>query len=170
MRAFRFVIATILAVALAHVSSGAMAQAAQQVQLTEKNIQNFIAAQKDMAPILQKLQGGPNDKPDPKIEAQLEAVAKKSGFANLAEYDSIADNINLLMSCIDPKTKAFSEPKIALQKKIDELKADKNIPAAQKKQMLDDLNEALKTAEPIKYKSNIELVTKYYDKLDSAMQ
>jgi hypothetical protein len=74
------------------------------------------------------------------------------------------------MSCIDPKTKAFSEPKVAMQKQIDEIKADKTIPEPQKKKLLEDLNEALKTAEPIKFPGNIELVKKNYDKLDSAMQ
>ena len=35
-----------------------------------------------------KLYGGANpDKPDPKVEVQAEAVAKKNGFASLDEYD-----------------------------------------------------------------------------------
>jgi len=165
MRAFRFIIATIAAIALAHISSGAKAEAVKQVQLSDKQIENYIAAQKDISALVQKVQG---DKPDPKIEGQIEAVAKKYGFANMAEYDSVAENISLLMSCIDPKTKAFSEPKVALQKQIDELKADKTIPEPQKKEMLADLNEQLKTAEPIKFPGNIELIKKYYEKIDSA--
>ena len=36
---------------------------------------------------------------------------------------------------------------------------------AEKKQVLDDLNEQLKSIEPIKNKGNIALVEKYYDKL-----
>ncbi len=165
MRAFRFILATIAAVALAHISGGAMAQAVKQVQLTEKQIQNFIASQKEIGALMQKMQG---DKPDPKLEAQLEAVAKKYGFANMGEYDAVSENVGLLMSCIDPKTKAFSEPQVALQKQIDALKADKTIPEPQKKEMLADLAEQLKTAESIKFPSNIELVKKYYDKIDSA--
>ena len=167
MRAFRFIVATIAAVAIASISSGAMAQAVNQIQLTEKQVQSFIASQKDIGAIMQKMQG---DKPDPKLQAQLEAVAKKYGFANLDEYDAVSENISLLMTCIDPKTKAFSEPKVAIQKQIDDLKADKTIPEPQKKEMLADLAEQLKTAEPIKFPSNIELIKKYYDKLDSASQ
>jgi hypothetical protein len=165
MRAFRFIIATIAAIALVHLSGGAMAQAVKQVQLSDKQIENYIASQKEISALMQKVQG---DKPDPKIEGEIEAVAKKYGFANTAEYDSVAENISLLMSCFDPKTKAFNEPKVALQKQIDELKADKTIPEPQKKEMLADLNEQLKTAEPIKFPGNIELIKKYYDKLDSA--
>ena len=36
--------------------------------------------------------------------------------------------------------------------------------------MLDELNEALKSAQPIQSRSNIELVKKYYDKLDAVLQ
>ena len=165
MRAFRFVLATIAAVAIAHISGGAMAQAVKQVQLTEKQIENFIASQKEIGAIMQKMQG---DKPDPKLEAQLEAAAKKYGFANVGEFEAVSENISLLMSCIDPKTKAFSEPKVAIQKQIDDLKADKTIPEPQKKEMLADLADQLKTAEPIKFPSNVELIKKYYDKIDSA--
>ena len=165
MRAFRFIIATVAAIALVHIPGGAKAEAVKQVQLTEKQVESFIASQKDISALMQKMQG---DKPDPKLVGQIEAVAKKYGFANMAEYDSVAENISLLMSCIDPKTKAFSEPKVALQKQIDALKADKTIPEPQKKEMLADLAEQLKTAESIKFPSNIELVKKYYDKIDSA--
>jgi len=168
MRAFRFVAAIVAAVALAPISGGAMADAIKQIQLNEKQIENFIAVQKDLTAILQKVQGIQSDKPDPKIQAEIEAAVKKSGFAGLDEYGAVAQNISLLMSCIDPKTKAFSEPKVAIQRQIDELKADKSVPEPQKKQILEDLNEALATAEPVKFPGNIELVKKYYEKIDSA--
>jgi hypothetical protein len=35
-----------------------------------------------------------------------------------------------------------------------------------KKQALQELNEALKEAQPIQFPSNIELVKKYYDQID----
>src|SRR5262249_51413236 len=169
MRAFRFFAVAFLGFALTQLSGMALAQAVKQMQLTDKQIENYIASQKDIPALMQKMQGG-GDKPDPKMEGQLEATAKKYGFADMAEYDSVADNISLLMSSIDPKTKAFSEPKVALQRQIGQVKADKGIPETQKKEMLDDLNEQMKTVEPIKFPSNVELVKKYYEKLDAAMQ
>jgi hypothetical protein len=43
-----------------------------------------MVASRNMA----KLYDGANpDKPDPKVEAQAEAVAKKNGVASLDEYD-----------------------------------------------------------------------------------
>ncbi len=58
--------------------------------LTDKQIEGVIAAQKDIDAIMEKLpQGG---KPDQKVIAQLEAVAKKNGFASYGEYANIVAN------------------------------------------------------------------------------
>jgi hypothetical protein len=74
------------------------------------------------------------------------------------------------MSGIDPKTKTFTEPPEALKKQIAAVQAEAKIPAKDKKAILDDMNEALKTVEPVKYPGNVTLVTKYYDKLGALMQ
>jgi hypothetical protein len=163
----RAVFAACLAIALGHVSTAATAQPApKQIKLTEKQIQGFIAAQKEMSPILEKIQGGASDKPDPKLQAQLEAIAKKNGFKDTAEYDDVADNISMVMAGIDPKTKAFIEPQTAIKKEIDAVNADKSMSEKDKKQALQELNEALKEAQPIQFPSNIELVKKFYDQID----
>jgi hypothetical protein len=44
------------------------------------------------------------------VEAQAEAIAKKSGFASLAEFDDVSVSISAVMSGIDPQTKKFTEP------------------------------------------------------------
>jgi hypothetical protein len=85
--------------------STATAQAVKQIKLTDKHSQSFMAAYKDMA----KLYESGNPEPDPKVEAQAEAVAKKNGFASLDEYDDVSGNISM-MSGIDPQTKKFTEP------------------------------------------------------------
>ena len=163
-------VAAVAALALVQTTGGAAAQAVKQVPLNDKQIEGFVAAQKDMAAVTKKMQGETSDKPDPKIQAELEAVAKKYGFASFAEYDDVAANISLILAGIDPETKKFSEPREAILKEIEEVKKDKSIPAKEKKQMLDELNEALKNAEPIKFRDNIALVTKYYDKLEAVLQ
>jgi hypothetical protein len=73
------------------------------------------------------------------------------------------------MTGIDPKTKKFTEPAVAIKQEIAEVTANKTIPAQEKKQMLEELNEAQKAAQPIQFPSNIELVKKYYDKIDAAL-
>jgi hypothetical protein len=146
----------------------ATAQEAKQIKLTEKHIQGVMAAYKDMA----KLYDGANsDKlDDPNAEAQAEAVAKKNGFASLAEYDDVWMNISMIMSGIDPQTKKFTEPPEQIRKEIAALKADKSIPDADKKEDLAQLEAALKNTKPIQFKENIALVVKYFDKLAPLMQ
>jgi hypothetical protein len=57
-----------------------------------------MAAYEDIA----KVYGGAeSDKPDPKLEAQAEAVAKKRGFSSLAQYDNVSMNITMIMSGTD---------------------------------------------------------------------
>jgi hypothetical protein len=142
----------------------------QQVPLTDKVIEGFIAAQKDMAKISEKMQGTASDKPDPKIQAELEATAKQHGFKDFAHYDDVAANISMVMAGIDPQTGAFTDPVEAIKKEIEEVKADKSIPEKDKKQMLTELDEVLKVTQPIKFPANIELVKKYRQKIDSVLQ
>jgi hypothetical protein len=145
----------------------ASAQQVKQIKLTAKQIESFIAADKDMSKLRE---GADPDKPDPKMEAQAAAVAKKNGFASLDEYDKVSTNISLVFYGIDPQTKQFTEPPERIKKEIEELKADKSVSEAEKKQDLADLAAALKTAKPIQFKDNIALVLKYFDRLAPLMQ
>jgi hypothetical protein len=104
------------------------------------------------------------------MQAELESIAKKHGFASFTEYDDVAATISNIMAGIDPATKVFSDPTVAIKKEMEEVKNDKAIPENEKKQMLDDLTEAMKAAQPIQYPTNIELVTKHFDKLDAVLQ
>src|SRR5258708_14164482 len=153
--------------ALALFDNGAVtAQEVKQIKLTEKHIQSFMGAYEDSA----KLNDGADPEPDPRAEAQAEAVAKKNGFTRLDEYDDVSFNISMIMSGIDPQTKKFTEPPEQIKKEIAALKADKSVPEAEKKDELSELEAALNTAKPIQFKENIALVLKYYDKLLPLMQ
>jgi len=166
----RLIGAALVAVAFTHFSGAALAQGAvKQIPLTAKHVEGFIAAQKDMAAVAEKMQGN-SDKPDPKVQAELEAISKKHGFASFQEYDDVAANISMVMAGIDPQSRAFTEPKVAIQKEIDEVKGDTTIPEKEKKQMLEELAEALKSAQPIQHPANIELVKKYWEKIDAVLQ
>jgi hypothetical protein len=140
----------------------------KQMALTEKQIEGVIAAQKDMDAITAKL---PEDaKPDPKITAQLDGVAKKNGFAGYDEYSNVVDNISLVLAGFDPTTKKYVGTETVIKAQITQVQADKKMSAKDKKEALADLNEALKSpAPPIENKGNIDLVTKYYDKLADAL-
>jgi hypothetical protein len=142
----------------------------KQIKLSEKHITGFIAAQKDMMAIQLKLQASPADKPDPKIIAEFEAAAKKHGFASFAEFEDVAANISMIMAGIDPASGKFTDPVEMIKGEIAGITADKAIPDKEKKQMLDELNEALKVTEPIKFPENVDLVKKFREKIEASMQ
>ncbi len=74
--------------------------------------------------------GADPDKPDPKVDAQAAAVAKKNGFASLAEDDGASMNISMIMFGIDPQTKKFTEPPDQIKKQIAALRIDKSVSEA----------------------------------------
>ncbi|WP_342713285.1 hypothetical protein AAFG13_21715 [Bradyrhizobium sp. B124] len=136
----------------------------KQIALTDKQIDGAIAAAKEMDPITAKL--SQDAKPDPKIVAQLEGIAKKNGFASYDEYNSVVDNISLVLGGFDPQTKKYVGPEAVVKAQIAQVQADKKMSAKDKKDALADLNEALKSPPPaVENKGNIDLVTKSYDKL-----
>ena len=140
----------------------------KQIALTEKQIENLLAGQKDIDAITDKIPE--NAKPDPKVDAQLDAAAKKAGFAGYEDYNNVADNISLVLGGFDPATKKYVGAEAVLKAQIAEVEADKKMSAKDKKQALADLNEALKSPPPaVENKGNIDLVGKYYDKLAAAL-
>jgi len=162
--------ALLAAAALAFVAAPASAQGTppqpKQIKLTEQQVQGYVAAQSDLSAVTSKIKG---DKPDQKLVAELEAAAKKHGFASLQELDEVSFNVGLVMSGLDPKTKEFSQPPVAIKKEMAAVNADKSIPEKDKKQILGDLNQALSFAKDVQFPENIELIKKYYDKIDAAM-
>jgi hypothetical protein len=138
----------------------------QQIALTEKQVQGFLTVAPEMNKVTEKLQG----EPDAKTQAELEAIAKKGGFANYDEYETVAANIGMVMQGMDPNTKKFGDPKAMIQAQIKEVQADKKMKAAEKKEVLAELNQALKEVQPIKNQGNIALVEKNFDQLAKLMQ
>jgi hypothetical protein len=140
----------------------------KQMALTDKQVEGVLASSKDMDAITDKMPQ--NGKPDPKATAQLEAVAKKNGFASYDEYNDVLDNISMAMAGFDPATKKYVGNEAVIKAQIIQVQADKKMSPKDKKEALADLNDALKNpAPPIQNKGNIDLVTKYYDKLAAIM-
>ena len=160
LRIARLLGAIAVALAVLHAAAGLEQAAAQapvrQIKLTESQVVGFIAAQKKMAAA--------------KAEAEFEAIAKEHGFASLDEIDDVEANIVLVMGAIDPVTKAFSEPPVAIKRRIDEVKADSTMPEAERREALQELTAALGNARPIQFPDNIELVKKYYNRLQAALE
>jgi hypothetical protein len=142
--------------------------AVKQMALTEKQVQGVLAAQKDMDAITDKLPD--NVKPDAKVTAQLDAVAKKNGFASYDQYNDVLDNISLVLGGFDPASKKYVGAEAVIKAQIAEVQADKKMSPKDKKEALADLNDSLKTPAPaVENKGNIDIVGKYYDKLSEAL-
>ena len=140
----------------------------KQMALTEKQVEGVLSAAKEMDPITDKIPE--NAKPDPKITAQLDGIAKKNGFASYDEYNSVVDNISLVLGGFDPATKKYVGPETVIKTQIAQVQADKKMSPKDKKEALADLNDALKSPPPaVENKGNIDLVTKYYDKLAAVL-
>jgi hypothetical protein len=140
----------------------------KQIALTEAQVQGVLTAAKEMDPIAEKIPE--NAKPDPKITAQLDGIAKKNGFASYDDYNVVVDNISLVLGGFDPASKKFVGAETVIKAQIAQVTADKKMPAKDKKAALADLNDALKSPQPaIENKGNIDLVAKYYDKLADAL-
>ncbi len=149
------------------------AEAGQQreVDLTARKIDGVLASQKEFDALAEKTADSPGGQPDPKVSAQFDAVARKYGFVNYDEYSDVLDTIGLVLAGIDPKTKKFIGSEAVIKQQIAAIEADNSIPAEDRKQALEQLNDALKmSAPPIENKANIELVEKYYDQLNAAIQ
>ena len=95
----------------------------KQMALTDKQIEGVLAAQKDIDAIMEKLPD--NAKPDPKVIAQLEAVAKKNGFTSYNEYTNVVDNISLVLAGFDPATKKYVGSDAVIKSQIAQVEADK---------------------------------------------
>ncbi|WP_256807295.1 hypothetical protein [Bradyrhizobium sp. Bra64] len=142
----------------------AQAPALKQIALTDKQLDGVLAAQKDVDAITEKLPE--NTAPDQKVIGQLDGVARKNGFAGYDDYNNVLDNISLVLGGFDPATKKYVGTEAVIKLQIAQVQADKKMPAKDKKEALDELNEALKTPAPqVENKANIDLVGKYYDKL-----
>jgi len=140
----------------------------KQIALTDKQLDGVLAAQKDVDAITEKLPE--NAAPDQKVIAQLDGVAKKNGFSSYDDYNNVVDNISLVLGGFDPATKKYVGTEAVIKAQIAQVQADKKMPTKDKKEALDELNEALKTPAPqIENKANIDLVAKYYDKLVAAL-
>jgi len=140
-----------------------------QIKLTEAQVKGYIAAQPELTVILPKLRAT-GDEPAPALEAELDGIAKKHGFADFSELDDVAANISIVMAGLDAETGEFTEPVEAFKKELAEVEADTSIPEADKKQLVEELTEAVKTTPILKHRENVELVKAHREALVKALE
>lgn len=144
-------------------------QQVKQIRLTETQVQRFISAQAQLARIADKLEAA-GHKPDPTLQAQIEQIAKSSGFASVEDMDDVAINISLVLDGLDPQTGQFVERPEQVRRAINEVEQDTQMAQDEKNQVLAELREELKSAAPLQFKENVALVKKYQKQFEALQQ
>lgn len=147
----------------------AVAPPVKQMKLTEAQIKGFVESQKDISALSDRIQAA-GDNPDDALKKELDEVGKKHGFANFAELDDVAANISIVMAGLDPQTGEFNDPLEALKKELADIEADASIPEDEKKQLVKELNDAIKSTPPLENKENIDVVKAHREEIEKALQ
>jgi hypothetical protein len=141
----------------------------KQLKLSEKDITGFLTAQRGLIAITDKLEKA-GDTIDEKLQAELDGIARKGGFANFAQFDDIRANIMMVLAGINPENGSYTDPMELIKKDIEAIKTDASLSAEDRKQQLEELNEALKEMQPLQYKENIPLVQKHFKEIDEVLK
>jgi hypothetical protein len=141
----------------------------KQIKLTETQVSNFVSAQPDLATVAGKLQQAGND-PDAALRAELDGIAKKHGFASFGELDDVAANIAIVMAGLDAQSGNFTDPVDALKKELADVTADASIPEKDKKQLVEELGDAIKTTPPLEHKENVDIVKAHRNEIEKALE
>lgn len=151
-------------------AAGAVAQEEdfKQIELTDKMVTSFIAAQKDYEPLTKKLVEA-GDKVDATLTKELNAVAKKHGFADFEDFEDVGANITLVLDGYDRESGKFTDPKTLMQQELEEIKADDSIPADEKKAIIADQEELIATVPPLKHPGNVDIVKKHLDEIEALL-
>jgi hypothetical protein len=150
---------------------GALAPAPEinQVRLNDKQVVGFLGAQKDLVAITAKLEAA-GDTIDEKLQKELDEIGKKNGFKDFADFEEIRANIMMVLAGIDPDTSEYSDPIELIKKDIEAIKADKALTDADRKIQLEEMTDALKEMQPLKFKENIDVVKKHAKAIDEALK
>ncbi len=141
----------------------------KQIKLTDALVKGFIGAQTEMAALAQKQGGQQTDQPDPKMQAELDSIAKRHGFGSFVEFDDVAFNVSMVIGGLDEQGN-FTDPVTSIKKEIEDITADQTLAEKDKKQMLEELNEALKSTPPPQYPDNVEVVKKHRADIEKVLQ
>jgi hypothetical protein len=139
---------------------GASAQEFKQLELTDQMVTNFIAAQKDFAPLASKLAEG-GESPDAALTKELEDIAKKHGFTSFADFEDVGANITIVLDGLERTSGKYTDPIEKMKKELEEIKADDTIPPEDKKLAVDDLTQEIAAAQPLKFATNVDVVKKH---------
>ncbi|MEJ0051759.1 MAG: hypothetical protein WDN02_11245 [Methylovirgula sp.] len=140
---------------------GRSVEPVRQIELSEEKITHYLAARPAFDEILAKAAAVP----EPRYMRLLNETARKNGFADYADYESVAINVVWILTGIDPLSKKYVGVQTVTKQEAAILLSDKALSPRDHRSRFDTLHAQMLTAAPTKFAANIALVTKYYDKL-----
>jgi hypothetical protein len=179
-----WLVATLMALALlCRVAPATAADNFAPPVMIEAQMAQYVAALPEIA-AAKAAAGGNVQATNLKLWRKIAGITKQHGFATYEDFVVLSATVAVILTGIDPTTKVFTEPKIVLEQQIsamadmiEELKTD--LMAAPEKpatetvmaqllpltRALDGLKEARKSIPVTTDPKNVELVTKYFNKL-----
>ena len=146
------VLCAVIVFGSAAVSPTASAEAPfKQIRLTEDQVKSFLNAQTELRGAIEKLTSPGGEPDEQRLLAELDTIVKRHGFKDYDDHDAVAANIALIMSGIDPDTGEFSEPRTMLEKDLEEIKQDGSMNKADKKKILEEIEEALQATPKVEF-------------------
>ena len=145
--------------------------APKQIKLTQPMIDHLLAAQKQIRTAEGSAPQNQGDKPDPKLDAKIGDIIKSNGFASMSDFSDASYSVGVVLAGMDPESGNYIGAQAALKKQLDEVNADKKMPPKEKKEALDELNEAMKSSSNDKpLPGNVDIVKANAAKLNEGTQ
>jgi hypothetical protein len=133
----------------------------EQIPLTERQVQGAIAAAPGVKETTEAAAEGINELL-PETVSKLDVVAKKNGLASYQEFLLVWNNLSVVASGFDSTTRKYVGRAARIKKDVAKIRADTKMSAEDKR----DAIRAVDFASPApRYKVNIDLVAKYYDRM-----
>jgi hypothetical protein len=137
----------------------------EQLPLTEKHILGLLASADEIDEVRENSADG-FDQTGPETTAKLDAVATKNGLAGYSQYRIIRANVLQIFSGYDQVSGRYVGRDQLIRLRVARTKADRSMSATEKKEEIISLNAQRECTLPeVKYRSNIDLVHKYYLRL-----
>ncbi len=141
----------------------------EQIQLTDAQVKGYIAASPKLTELFDRMDQAETN-PDPKLDAELEATAKKHGFKNYDELETVGSNISFVLSGINEEDGSFREPLEVLQEELDAVEADASIAAEEKAQLIASIKESIALTPKLQFPENVDVVKAHLKALNDLFQ
>lgn len=136
----------------------------KQIALNEGHVQGYLKIAPDLAKLFERIDAA-HAAPDAKLLGDLEALAKRGGFASFEALEIAVANITFVMSGIDEKDGSFREPVELLRQDLTDLEADKEIKGDERAELIASIKESIAHTPKLAHTGNIDVVKKHFKAL-----